>query len=78
MGSSSCEKDHERPRQKRELCSGTHRSQIDRKYVVKARTPLHFVAGAAVGAVQLEVALLHSCNKPALGKGKARLEAIHY
>ena len=57
---------------------GTNRFQIHRENVIEARAPFHFVARAAVCAVQLEVALLHACNEPAFrrrgGKGRNQME----
>ena len=52
-------------RKQEEMRDDTNRFQIHGEDVIEARAPLYFVARAAVGAVQLQVALLHACNEPA-------------
>ena len=47
------------------MLRSTDRSQVHREDVVEARALFDFVAGAAVCAVELEVALLYPCYKPA-------------
>ena len=60
------------------MLRSTDRSQVHREDVVEARALFDFVAGAAVCAIELQVALLHACNEPIFrrrrGKGRSQME----
>ena len=71
MGSSSWKDENEHTGGRSSgLHGGTNRFQIHWEDVVEASAPLHFVAGTAVRAVELEVALLHAGDETDLGEGE--------